>query len=88
LPRREVADIDAASITAAVGTSARPAWFDTNAATPTTVLRDAALKPGETVSGPAIIEHPTTTIVVPPGLTGQVTSAGSFMVELTARATA
>lgn len=83
LPRREVAV--AASVTGniePIAAGQRDAWFSTEQPVVTSVYRDVALAVGDAVSGPAIIEQATTTIVIPPGLVGTVTSAGSFMVEL------
>jgi N-methylhydantoinase A/oxoprolinase/acetone carboxylase beta subunit len=46
------------------------------------VIRAGTLAPEDGVAGPAIIEQATTTIVVPPNLSGRMTTAGSFLVEL------
>lgn len=39
------------------------------------------LWPGAVVEGPAVIEEPTTTVVVFPGMTAQVTALGNYMIE-------
>lgn len=85
LPRREVADVTRA-VGAGEGAAneTRDAWFGTEAPLPTTVFRDSMLTARDKIAGPAIIEQATTTIVVPPGLAGTITAAGSFMVELEA----
>jgi N-methylhydantoinase A len=41
----------------------------------------AALGPGTTLPGPLVVREPTTTIVVPPGWTLQVTSLGSYLMQ-------
>ena len=46
------------------------------------MIRHTTLASLDTITGPAIIEQATTTIVVPPGLVGKVTEAGSFIVEI------
>ncbi len=43
----------------------RPAYFD-GEATPTPVYRRTSLRPGHTIVGPAIIEEPSSTTVIPP----------------------
>jgi N-methylhydantoinase A len=43
------------------------------------VYRGEAMAPGDTLAGPAIIEEPTTTVVVYPGCTARVSAAGNFI---------
>jgi N-methylhydantoinase A len=43
------------------------------------IYRGEAMAPGDTLSGPAIIEEPTTTVVVYPGCTARVSAAGNFI---------
>jgi N-methylhydantoinase A len=62
---------------AAATKSTRLAHFD-GELRETTVYDALALAPGVTVSGPAILEQPTTTIVVPPGFQLRV-EAGAFL---------
>jgi len=50
----------------------RPAHFAGAAPVPAPVFRRAALAPGATIEGPAIIEEKTSTIVLYPGQTAQV----------------
>jgi len=55
--------------------SAAGAWIDVE-------VRDwAALRPGETVAGPAVVEHPTTTVVVGAGQTAGVDRYGNLIIE-------
>jgi len=42
------------------------------------------LKPGMTLQGPAIIEEPTTTLVVYPTMAVSVTGAGNYRLQLSA----
>jgi len=37
---------------------------------------------GTEIKGPAIVEEPTTTIVVGPGMSGQLTQAGNYIFTL------
>jgi len=41
-----------------------------------------ALRPGDRIDGPAIIEEPTTTLVVYPGASARVTAYGHYLCEL------
>jgi N-methylhydantoinase A len=43
------------------------------------IYRGAAMAPGDALSGPAIIEEPTTTVVVYPGCTARVSAAGNVI---------
>ena len=47
----------------------------------TPVLDYAALRSGHVVSGPAIVEVPTTTVVVPPGTAGTVDHLGNLVIR-------
>ncbi|MEV0290413.1 hydantoinase/oxoprolinase family protein [Kribbella sp. NPDC050820] len=40
-----------------------------------------ALKAGHVITGPAVIEVPTTTVVVPPGMTGEVDNLGNLTID-------
>jgi N-methylhydantoinase A len=60
----------------------RTAYFDDGRAVKAPIFIGAELKPGATIKGPAVIEEPTTTIVVYPGSTARVSAAGNFMLEL------
>lgn len=65
---------------AAARTDVRPAWFaDGWADTPRFAW--PLLRPGNVVSGPAIIEHPTTTLVVPPGRSARVDEFRTVWIE-------
>jgi N-methylhydantoinase A len=45
------------------------------------IYRGATLKPGARIVGPAIIEEPTTTIVVYPGLWSELSAAGNYILH-------
>jgi N-methylhydantoinase A len=45
------------------------------------IFRGAALRPGARIAGPAIIEEPTTTIVVYPGLRAELSAAGNYILH-------
>jgi N-methylhydantoinase A len=59
----------------------RPAWLGLDAATDTPVYLGSSLVPGEGLGGPAIVEEPTTTIVVHAGWSLTVTSTGDYLLE-------
>ncbi|MGV9713724.1 hydantoinase/oxoprolinase family protein [Gordonia sp. NPDC003424] len=54
------------------------------AATPVTtaVFRSDDIEPGLIVAGPAIIEEPTTTVVVYPGMSAEVSAEGNYLLRL------
>lgn len=62
----------------------RECYFAETGRAATPIFRGAALMPGARIPGPAIIEEPTTTIVVYPGLSAQLSAAGNYI--LTCRA--
>ncbi len=61
--------------------SRRPAYFGDGAMVEAPVFRGAALRPGAVVAGPAIIEEPTTTVVVYPGMRAGVSAAGNYVLQ-------
>lgn len=75
LPRRQ-----AAAAVPAVPDSRRLAWFGAAEGEDCTIYRGATLLPGATIAGPAIIEEPTTTVVINPGMTCRVSAAGNYVI--------
>jgi acetone carboxylase, beta subunit len=61
-------------------TSVRPAWFD-GAFEPARRFSWRLLQPGNQITGPAIIEDPTTTLVLPPGRTARLDEFRSVWIE-------
>jgi N-methylhydantoinase A len=59
----------------------RSAYFGTGDSRNTPVFRGDALEPGDFIKGPAIIEEPTTTIVVYPQMSAQVSSSGHYILK-------
>ena len=82
LPRREPAPLATAADVKSPPPVQRAAWFSADGPASATVIRDPATLANGNVNGPAIIELPTTTIVIPPDLTAQLTPAGSLLVAL------
>lgn len=58
------------------------AWFGGESPLATTSYQGAALDPGERISGPSVIQEPTTTVVVYPGWDVTVTENGDYLMEL------
>ena len=62
----------------------RPAYFPVSGGfVPTPVLDRAALRPGDTVAGPALIEERESTLVLPPGARATCDAALNLVVDLT-----
>jgi N-methylhydantoinase A len=59
----------------------RGAYFAGNGSMATPVFRGDDLAPGAAIDGPAIIEEPTTTIVVYPGMSATVSPAGNYVLK-------
>ena len=55
------------------------AYFDGHGLLETTVFDGTSLAFGATIEGPAIIEEPTTTVVVDPGMTGTLSPTGNYV---------
>ena len=62
----------------------RDCYFTETGRAATPIFRGAALKPGARIAGPAIIEEPTTTIVVYPGLSAALSAAGNYILHCAA----
>jgi N-methylhydantoinase A len=57
------------------------AYFEESGSLETPVFLGEQLWPGAHLAGPAIIEEPTTTIVVYPGTTADVTSGHNYLLD-------
>ncbi|MCI0428282.1 MAG: hydantoinase/oxoprolinase family protein [Nitrospiraceae bacterium] len=60
----------------------RDVYFGGESGVPTPIYRGASLPRGSRIPGPAIIEEPTTTIVVYPGMVARVSGADNYLLEL------
>jgi N-methylhydantoinase A len=63
-------------------TGTRDVYWEGSGFRPTSVHRGEDLGPGAAMTGPAIVELPETTIVVPPGDAGEVDRYGSFVITI------
>jgi N-methylhydantoinase A len=63
------------------GRRERPAFFAGHGAVATAVVRIEALEPDERLPGPAIVESPMTTTVVPPGASVRLLASGSLVLD-------
>jgi len=59
----------------------REVYFGATGRAPVPIYRGGDLAPGATVAGPAIIEEPTTTIVVDPGAAARVSASGNYILS-------
>ena len=59
----------------------RMCYFGGNLGVATPIFKPANLKPGMKVTGPAIIEEPTTTLVVYPGTSARISGAGNYILD-------
>lgn len=59
----------------------RSCYFVETGRTATAIYRGERLRPGARISGPAIIEEPTTTIVVYPHLSAELSAAGNYILN-------
>jgi len=60
------------------------AYFGAPGRLRTPIYAGAQLAPGWQITGPAIIEEPTTTIIVYPGMTARVSDSGNYILETAA----
>ena len=71
------------SATAAVSKHTRKAYFKKlGGMVDTPIYKGADLKPGNRIAAPAIIEEPTTTILVMPGSKASITRYGNYLIEI------
>lgn len=62
--------------------SKRSCFFGNSEPVSTSIYKPADLGIGITIKGPAIVEEPTTTLVVYPGMTATVSSSGNYLLRL------
>ncbi|MSO69052.1 MAG: hydantoinase/oxoprolinase family protein [Alphaproteobacteria bacterium] len=62
--------------------AARMTYFDEGGAVKAPIFIGGDLRPGALIKGPAVIEEPTTTIVVYPGSAAHVTGLGNFILDV------
>lgn len=60
----------------------RPAFFANHGQVDVPIYKGNSLPPGSMIEGPAIIEEPTTTVVVYPGTRARVSAAGSYVIDV------
>jgi N-methylhydantoinase A len=66
--------------------ASRLCYFGGGEATATPVYAPADLHPGLKIAGPAIVEEPTTTLVVFPGMSARISGAGHYLLDIGASA--
>jgi N-methylhydantoinase A len=60
----------------------RNCYFEETGVVETPCYGPASVSPGLTVDGPAVLEEPITTVVIPPGARASVTPLGSFAIDV------
>jgi N-methylhydantoinase A len=79
LPKPALPQLDGLANGAPRPGSVRSAWFGDQGPMETPQFRAGAFAPGHEVPGPAIIQEPTTTVVVYPGWNATVTPTGDYL---------
>lgn len=59
----------------------RECYFGGNESVSTPIYKPADLKKGMRITGPAIVEEPTTTLVVYPGMSAEISGAGNYILH-------
>lgn len=79
LPQSSSGNLTSAKSTNVNGS--RDAYFDLEQNQKTRILRGNDIQKGQDITGPAIIEEETTTVVLPPGSTGRLSADGNYVIE-------
>jgi N-methylhydantoinase A len=61
---------------------ARTAWFGEDEPREASVRRGDSIAVGESIAGPAIVEEPTSTLVLPPGSEARLSPFGTYLVDV------
>jgi N-methylhydantoinase A len=62
--------------------SKRACFFGSSESVPTAIFKPGDIAPGCIVQGPAIIEEPTTTLVIYPGMSARVSGSGNYLLDV------
>lgn len=60
----------------------RPCYFGDGADIDTPIYKPEELKPGVWIEGPAVVEEPSTTLVIFPGMAAEVSDAGNYILHV------
>jgi N-methylhydantoinase A len=82
LPKPTLPEHPIDDVVAAEPALRRTAWFGAAGALQTPHYHGDALRPGQRLIGPAIIKEPTTTVVVYPGWSADVTTTGDYLLTI------
>lgn len=82
LPQHAPVPLDAAPKQEAIPRVTRGCYFGEATPVATAIFKSDDISPGSYIRGPAIIEEPTTTLVVFPGMTAEVSQAGNYLLHL------
>ena len=70
------------SKTEAKPSSSRNCFFGGSAPVKTAVYKPSDIRPGSVIAGPAIVEEPTTTLVIYPGMSARVSGFGNYLLRV------
>ncbi|MGO9702496.1 MAG: hydantoinase/oxoprolinase family protein [Xanthobacteraceae bacterium] len=62
--------------------SSRNCFFGGSAPVKTAVYKPSDIRPGSVIAGPAIVEEPTTTLVIYPGMSARVSDFGNYLLRV------
>ncbi len=62
--------------------SSRNCFFGGSAPVKTAVYKPSDIRPGSVIAGPAIVEEPTTTLVIYPGMSARVSGFGNYLLRV------
>jgi N-methylhydantoinase A len=62
--------------------SKRACFFGSSESVATAIFKPGDIAPGSIVHGPAIIEEPTTTLVIYPGMSARVSGSGNYLFDV------
>lgn len=80
---RPVAQTPVAATEAAITPSSfRDCYFGDSTPVRTGIINATEIRPGHVITGPAIIEEPTTTLVVYPGMSARVSGFGNYLLDV------
>ncbi|GAB4066780.1 hydantoinase/oxoprolinase family protein [Ancylobacter sonchi] len=71
----------ATRVEAGAPTARRDCFFGDRTPLPTAIYKAADIAPGLVIAGPAIVEEPTTTLVVYPGMSAEVSASGNYLLR-------
>lgn len=66
----------------AKSSSTRNCFFGSSTPVETAIFKSSDIRPGNLIVGPAIVEEPTTTLVIYPGMSARVSGYGNYLLRV------